>query len=490
MMAPRAIAFAVVGVGLAGTAGWVGVRSVASTIAPQGAFSLLATLPRAATSSESLPTSKFGGTANVVDTVAASLDRSTQKPVLTQSPQPSKHSYPVILKYNSVSNAGVAVVAISTIVPGAKVSAPVKEVSSVAASAVVEPPALPSVEQCSYVTTQFPNYSRLLINEVAWMGTVADSSNEWIELKNISSEPLSLAGYQLIDKGEQIKVTLPKTTLAPGGFFILERGEDALPTTAGLVYVGALANTNEGLRLFDSHCFLVDQVEASADWPAGDSSQKRSMERGSNLGWHTFAGAAAAGILGTPGQENSLPAVAATTAAATLATEASVVSANPPVTVEASTTTPVAAPPVTTSGHLFISEVLAGTEQSSDYEFVELYNPTGGEIDLTGWAVKKRSSTGNESTLVATSKLAGKKIGVGKHFLLAHDTSYTAGADVFWAKSYDLAYSNNAVVLYDASGAKIDESAWVSLEKGQSWARQGETGSFVVNTAPTPQTGQ
>jgi hypothetical protein len=65
--------------------------------------------------------------------------------------------------------------------------------------------------------------SRVVISEIAWGGTAASSTDEWIELANIGDQPVSLAGWQLEAADGAPRVTLTGT-LAAHGFFLLERG--------------------------------------------------------------------------------------------------------------------------------------------------------------------------------------------------------------------------------------------------------------------------
>jgi hypothetical protein len=152
---------------------------------------------------------------------------------------------------------------------------------------------------------------------------------------------------------------------------------------------------------------------------------------------------------------------------------------------------PVIQPPLASdtnaNTHVVVNEVMAGSDSNAFYEFVEFYNPTSQQIDLTGWFVKKRSSTGSESSLVVASRFEGKVIGAGKYFLLANASSgISVAADVLWPQSYGLAYKNNAVVLYDASGAKVDEVAWTDIPAGRSYEREPTGDQFVIHD-PTPQ---
>jgi len=148
-----------------------------------------------------------------------------------------------------------------------------------------------------------PLRNSIVINELAWMGSVSGYADEWIELKNISSRPVDAGGWQIQNKKRKIKIFFPKSAVIPAaGLFLLERTDDeAVPgVKANLIYSGSLANENEGLYLLDGECRLHDSVFASPKWPAGDNVSKRIMERRTDLLWQTSKDAG-----GTPGTENS-----------------------------------------------------------------------------------------------------------------------------------------------------------------------------------------
>ena len=152
---------------------------------------------------------------------------------------------------------------------------------------------------------------QVIINEVAWMGSEARSSDEWIELKNISESSIDLNGWQLLDQGNQIKVVFSSSdTINAGDFYLLERTDDfSVPNISkNAIYSGALSDNNESLRLFDSSCNLVDEVLANPDWPAGNKNSKKTMERSDDLSWHTYSSSSAdsnSGLWGTPKNENT-----------------------------------------------------------------------------------------------------------------------------------------------------------------------------------------
>ncbi|MBI4062338.1 lamin tail domain-containing protein [Candidatus Gottesmanbacteria bacterium] len=101
------------------------------------------------------------------------------------------------------------------------------------------------------------------------------------------------------------------------------------------------------------------------------------------------------------------------------------------------------------ASHIVISEVqVAGT--TADDEFVELYNPTGNSVDLTGWRLTRKTSTGTQSNLVGS--LSGSIPALG-YFLIAHpDYDGAVAADMTYSATTSALASNNSVVLYSDAG--------------------------------------
>lgn len=139
--------------------------------------------------------------------------------------------------------------------------------------------------------------------------------------------------------------------------------------------------------------------------------------------------------------------------------------------------------------HVLISEVMAGTKGNANYDFIELYNNSDMPTLLTGFSVKKKSSSGSESTLVAESRLSGKIISPRGYLLLANEGGYagSVSSDVVWPASYSLASAKNGITVY-RSGKIIDNVDWSLIPLGQSLVRDGwDNASFHINTIPTPQ---
>ena len=122
--------------------------------------------------------------------------------------------------------------------------------------------------------------SNVVINEVAWMGTEASYSNEWIEICNNTDLAISLDGWSL--KAADGTPDINLVGIIPGkGFYLLERTDDTTvpDITADQIYTGALSNKGEFLQLFDGGDNLIDEVNCSDGWFTGDNSIKQTMER-------------------------------------------------------------------------------------------------------------------------------------------------------------------------------------------------------------------
>lgn len=126
----------------------------------------------------------------------------------------------------------------------------------------------------------------VVINEIAWMGTAASSSDEWIELKNNTNSPIDLAGWRLVAEDGYPDIALSGSIL-PGGFFLLERTDDSTVSDipADLIFAGALENNGECLSLDDEVNNCIDEIDASAGWFAGQASPDyQTMERANPSG--------------------------------------------------------------------------------------------------------------------------------------------------------------------------------------------------------------
>jgi hypothetical protein len=158
---------------------------------------------------------------------------------------------------------------------------------------------------------------KVLINEIAWMGTKASSSDEWIELYNPGEEPVNLTGWSL-SGGINVSFSLLSSvtpTIEPLGYFLMERTDDTTISDikADKIYTGALNDNGEMLELKDNNGNLIDKADFSSGWTMGNKDKKVSIERFDENSWKTnnllaINGRDADGgwIFGTPKAENSV----------------------------------------------------------------------------------------------------------------------------------------------------------------------------------------
>lgn len=321
-----------------------------------------------------------------------------------------------------------------------------------------------SPERCAIAKGAVPSRKSVFINEVAWMGSGGDIRREWIELKNGSARDADISRWEIRDKSGMIAIGIPQGTVLPSGsLLVLTRGDGAFPGVPSAIrFSGTINDADEVLTLLDGTCSLQDEVTAAARWPAGDKSTGKTAERSADFGWHTSAVSG-----GTPGRENTPPA-----------------EKKPAVTAAGTSSAP--AVPF----RIRISEVLPGIAGDADFEFIELYNDSDVSVPLDGWSMKKRSSTGNESSFVAKSRFAGKTIGAHAYFLIGNEKGYsgTPAADMTWPGSYTLAQSKNTLVLLDANGIRRDECTWEDVPQGSSVERiSGDASVSVLRPNPSPE---
>jgi hypothetical protein len=314
----------------------------------------------------------------------------------------------------------------------------------------------------------------VVINEVAWSGTLASANDEWIELLNTSNSPINLDGWTLSDGGD-IQIHL-RGTIHPKGYFLLEPTDNStiVDIDAQQIYRGSLRNSGETLRLKDPGGALVDSANGDGGaWPAGETSTRRSMERFPNGTWGTFTGAGGSGhdavgnpIRGTPGRKNSVLLPPPT---ATLPPQQSPT----PTTTTPGDSTPTPFPLRT----VLINEIAwAGTSASSSDEWIELYNSGQEAVNLEGWVL---TDSGDIEI-----HLTGNIPPMG--FFLLERSDDGAIRDIEADQIYfgGLNNSGEILLLIDPSGAVIDTAnsrggAWLAGELDTRATMEREGGADI-----------
>jgi hypothetical protein len=150
-------------------------------------------------------------------------------------------------------------------------------------------PTVPSPSPTPVQLSPPSSLPKVVINEIAWMGTKASQYAEWIELYNTSSDDVDLSGWALFESGGDTKIISLGGVIYSHGYFLVERTTSSSPHAFADVAVdmsgsfggNGLSNTGEYLVLKDGSGNVQDTVNGSSVWfsKGTASPDYRSMER-------------------------------------------------------------------------------------------------------------------------------------------------------------------------------------------------------------------
>ena len=103
--------------------------------------------------------------------------------------------------------------------------------------------------------------------------------------------------------------------------------------------------------------------------------------------------------------------------------------------------------------HIVVNELQVASAASMGDEFIELYNPCAGDVNLAGYSLVYRSATGTTDVLVIGLT---KTITASGYLLVASTTFTGATADQTYAGSGKLAAAGGGVALRDPLQALVD----------------------------------
>jgi hypothetical protein len=325
-----------------------------------------------------------------------------------------------------------------------------------------------------------PAVRSVIINEVAWGGTQASSSDEWFELYNATGTNINLNGWHLTADDGSPDIALSGTITAADPYFVFARNPAVFNDLApDKTYSGGLGNNGETLYLLDPNGNQVDTANLDGGtWDAGTGSPTfASMERQGNVAdtptaWVTYGGTVPVAhdrannpINGTPGQGNWALTITPTPTPTTTGT------ATPTGTATKTGT------PTTGSPRVIISEVAwSGTAANSNDEWIELYNPSSSPIDITGWHLYGDDNTINK---VGTPNITlSGTIPANDFFLLERDEKATDIPANQVSSTIDLLNTGERLYLKDSAGNTIDTA---NLDGG-SWP----AGTATTTTTSPP----
>ncbi len=126
---------------------------------------------------------------------------------------------------------------------------------------------------------------------------------------------------------------------------------------------------------------------------------------------------------------------------------------------------------------VLINQIMIGQNEGAKNEFIGLYNPNDFPVDLTGYALKKKSTSGSEANLISNKAFSGI-IGAKSFFLIS---SPEFGHQIFSDLNYSTSNSlskNNTVILYTDDKEISDKLGY------------GEVSDFYSQPAVLPENNQ
>lgn len=286
----------------------------------------------------------------------------------------------------------------------------------------------------------------VVVNEVAPTGDPAD----WIEIANLTAEPIDLSGWVLTDSDPtHVFFFAEGASLAAGGRHVVFRDPDGGGFAFGL-------GASDAVALADADGTPVDRVE----WEDGDVPAGTSWGRIPDL-----TGDFQALVTPTPGAENvpnpdfecgdgtaDLDEVCDGNDLRGLGCEHAGLGDG----------TLACAPDCQgleagTCADLPWDVVLNEVESGGD-DRIELFNPGAGEVDLSGWTVTDSNATPKSGAYVFPQ---GSSVAAGEYLVLVKGTDHAFGLK-----------AEDAVRLYDADQALVDRVAWPDGGAEVSWCRR------------------
>jgi hypothetical protein len=322
----------------------------------------------------------------------------------------------------------------------------------------------------------------VIINEVAWMGTLASTSHEWIELYNPPGDgvgDINLANWTIQASDGSPSIVISSGTILDGGYFLLKSGNifSADVTASSFQYSsGLLSDSGETLTLRDSSNTVVDTSNGNGGaWPAGTlttAGNHGTMERMgvgaetdtfwvTNVNPASWNGHDIAGnpIHGTPGALNWGYGVTNTPTTMRTPTQTNTATLTRTPT---QTNTPTLTPTLVSYKTVIITEVAwMGTLASSNDEWIELFNFTDEVIDMNGWQIRSFTSLYGTPKIITFSpttcttdydndNINDCLIAPGSYFLLERvrdDAVSDIPADLIFPSSFQLSNSGEMLIL-------------------------------------------
>lgn len=149
----------------------------------------------------------------------------------------------------------------------------------------------------------------ILINEFLKDPPTGSGISEYIELKNTTSKYLNLKDWEIGDNNTLVKISVEDVVLLPDSLIVVTSNPETLFTNFGEgVYVDvslpALNNTTDQIRLFDRNGILIDSLEYTIAWGGVDVALERRSEEVKSTFQANWGDSPNA--IGTAGKENKV----------------------------------------------------------------------------------------------------------------------------------------------------------------------------------------
>lgn len=274
----------------------------------------------------------------------------------------------------------------------------------------------------------------IIINEV--MYAPAGGEPEWIELVNISEQPIDIKDWSVSDiltTPTKIFITNSSLEILPGEYFVIAKDTSFYNFYSGVNYkvilkiFGSLGNTEDGVMIYDFRNGIIDSLLYKSSWGGknGYSLERLSFNLPTNdsSNWITSLSTNRS----TPGKVNSINNI-----------------------------------PQYKRNDIVINEIMFEPDIDNS-EFIEFLNLSNDSINIGGWQIEDENK--NSSKLSVTSLmlspnqyflLAADSLAIRKYSLESYPYKTIAGVS-----SLGLVNTGELILLKDARGNVID-SVWYS----------------------------
>ena len=311
---------------------------------------------------------------------------------------------------------------------------------------------------------------KVVINEICWMGTEKSSSNEWIELYNNTEQVISLEGWGIYEKGGEVLIEPLTGKILAKSYYLIERTDettvDNVPASqepSGWAGYG-LKNDGEHLQLKDNNSNVIDEINCSDGWFAGDNKTKQTMERknpelsgNDSENWQTSENPG-----GTPKKQNSQP-------TKPNLTDEEVIEVKAQSFVEVKPQQPSLSEIITYPSGIVINEALPSPEgPDAENEWIEIFNENSFEVDISSWKISDTIGSVKSYTFPKGTKISSKG------FLLLNRTK----------TKITLNNSGEGIKIFNPNGEIADEINFGKAPLGQSYNKFNSKWQWSENLTP------